>query len=397
MLLADPIGFNLRAFSPSAWGLRLGRCLASLGVVAVFATVGRGQELRVESPQPWQVIQRSDAGGSGESGHGSRGSARVRVMLVGVDSAAQPVTWEARVRAASAEGARLSPEPWRDLTLAGVRESPAQPGTVVADVVVPAGGWYRLEVRERGRDGTIRREAAVEPFGVGEVFLVAGQSYATNTNDERLSVTDARQRVAAYDVATRTWRLADDPQPAGDRSEHGSIWPPVGDALARALDVPIGFANVAVGGTSSAQWMPEGPLSARLQQAGRDLGRFRAVLWQQGESDVLADTPTAEYVSRLERIRASAVEAWGFAPPWICALSTHHPTVYRKPDAEERIRIAIMEVCRRPSFVLGPDTDQLQGENRGGPQSRRHFSALGQRNAARLWSEVLLLQLPATR
>jgi hypothetical protein len=94
---------------------------------------------------------------------------------------------------------------------------------------------------------------------------------------------------------------------------------------------------------------------------------------------------------------ASAVEAWGFAPPWICALSTHHPTVFRKPKAEERIRIAITEVCRRSGCVLGPDTDQLQGENRGGPQSRRHFSALGQRNAARLWSEVLLLQLPATR
>jgi hypothetical protein len=47
--------------------------------------------------------------------------------------------------------------------------------------------------------------------------------------------------------------------------------------------------------------------------------------------------------------------------------------------------------------VLGPDTDQLQGENRGGPQSRRHFSAIGQRNAARLWSEVLLRQLRAGR
>jgi hypothetical protein len=71
--------------------------------------------------------------------------------------------------------------------------------------------------------------------------------------------------------------------------------------------------------------------------------------------------------------------------------------VYRKPEAEESVRIAITELCRRPGFVLGPDTDQLQGENRGGPQSRRHFSAIGQRNAARLWSEVLLRQLRAGR
>ena len=91
------------------------------------------------------------------------------------------------------------------------------------------------------------------------------------------------------------------------------------------------------------------------------------------------------------------MEAWGFAPPWICPLSTHHPTVYRKPEAEERIRNAITELCRRPGFVLGPDTDRLPGENRGGPPSRRYLSALGQRNAARRWSEVLLRQLQAAR
>jgi hypothetical protein len=235
--------------------------------------------------------------------------------------------------------------------------------------------------------------ATVEPVAVGEVFLVAGQSYATNTNDEVLQVKDHQLRVSAFHWETGQWQLANDPQPAPDRSTGGSIWPPVGDLLAQHLHVPIGFANVAVGGTSTRQWLPAEPLSVRLQQIGRKLGTFRAVLWQQGESDVIENTSTADYVSRLQQIQAAAVASWQFTPPWFCALSTHHPTVYHRPDAENRIRDALLQVSRLPGFAPGPDTDTLQGENRGGPQSRRHFSPIGQRNAARLWADTLLQHL----
>lgn len=354
------------------------------------------ETLVIVAPLSWQVIQRSEPSAA------DRGAATARVVVAGTvlqdaggvaDVRVLPSTAGAAA-GASPESAGPTSAAWRALPLVRSDAVAPAPPQASAEVAVAAGGWYRLEVRWRGRDGAIQ-VAAVEPIGVGEVFLVAGQSYATNTNDERLQVTDPGRRVSAFNVESGTWQLADDPQPAPDRSQYGSIWPPVGDQLVRALGVPIGFVNVAVGGTSTRQWMPTEPLSVRLHQAGRTIGRFRAVLWQQGESDVLADTPTADYVSRLQQIRNAAVEAWGFAPPWICALSTHHPTVYRKPEAEARIREAITQVSRLPGFALGPDTDQLQGPNRGGPQSRRHFSALGQRNAADVWAAVLLRQLPA--
>jgi len=35
--------------------------------------------------------------------------------------------------------------------------------------------------------------------------VVAGQSYATNCNDEKLSVTDPQKRVVAFDTAKGTW------------------------------------------------------------------------------------------------------------------------------------------------------------------------------------------------
>jgi hypothetical protein len=126
-------------------------------------------------------------------------------------------------------------------------------------------------------------------------------------------------------------------------------------------------------------------LYGRLVKVGQTLGQFRAVLWQQGESDVIEKTPTDQYVANLQKIRDAATKTWGIDPPWLLAKSTHHPTVYNDSDGEDRIRSAIDELAKRPGFRPGPDTDTLQGENRGGVNSRRHFSAIGQQHAAQMW------------
>jgi hypothetical protein len=396
--------FSLRRFGGSRISRVLcGALLVSLAVLRVGAasvTETDAATFTLVAPLPWQVVQRSQAAAADGGETLERGSATVRVVLSGAMLADVGGAADIRVLRSSVSrttgaafaGVDSTSTAWQPLSWVRPAVATSAAAQVTAEVMIAAGGWYRVEVRWRGREGSTHL-AAVEPIGVGEVFLVAGQSYATNTNDERLQVTDPGRRVSAFNVETGTWRIADDPQPAPDRSLDGSIWPPVGDQLARELGVPIGFVNVAVGGTSTLQWMPAEQLSLRLHDAGRTLGRFRAVLWQQGESDVLADTSLDDYVDRLREIRAAAVAEWGFAPPWICALSTHHPTVYRKPEAEARIREAIMRVSRLPGFVLGPDTDQLQGPHRGGPQSRRHFSGLGQRRSADLWVDVLLRQL----
>lgn len=261
---------------------------------------------------------------------------------------------------------------------------------------VPAGGWYRLEVRCRAHE-LIVAKGSVEPFGVGEVFVIAGQSYATNCNDEPLKVADAAGRIAAYDAAAGKWRVAHDPQPSPDGSDGGSIWPAFGDLLLPLARVPIGFVNVAVGGTASDQWLPDGKLHTRLVEAGKTLGRFRAVLWQQGESDVIGKVTTESYVKNLQSIRAAASKAWGFEPPWLLAKSTLHPTVYHLPEGEGRIRRAIDELVKAPGFLPGPDTDILAGDNRGGMNTRRHFTGLGQRRAAAMWFASVWRELSVPR
>lgn len=289
---------------------------------------------------------------------------------------AEGATWECRVVGLT-EGIARSQD-WSPLVVR------SHEGKFEGKARVAAGGWYRLEVRCRIDEDTIA-VGSVEPVGVGEVFVVAGQSYATNTNDEVLKTADPHGRVVAFDLAKNSWSVANDPQPVSDDSDGGSIWPPLGDALVRELRVPVAFANVAVGGTSSMQWMPEGSLHPRLIQAGKELGAFRAVLWQQGESDVIAKTPTEKYVANITAIRDAAVKGWGYEAPWLLAKSTHHPTVYNDADGEGRIRAGVDTLVKLPGFRSGPDTDTLRGENRGDAKSRRHFSAIGQRRAAEMW------------
>lgn len=273
---------------------------------------------------------------------------------------------------------------WTKLANEAIDRSKDSESITTIRLAVPAGGWYQIEFRFEV-DGKTIAEATSEPFGVGEVFVVAGQSYATNCNDEKLQVMDGAGRVAALDLEKNQWRVAHDPQPAGDTSDGGSIWPWFGDLMVQSYNVPVGLVNVAVGGTSTSQWDVEGPLYKRLIEAGERVGDFRAVLWQQGESDVIEKTPTATYIERLVGFRSNAAPRWGDLKPWILAKSTLHPTVYDEPAGEASIRQAIETLIVNHGFLRGPDTDRLDGANRGDPQSRRHFTGLGQRNAAAMW------------
>lgn len=228
----------------------LATMLCSSGFVAEAADAAK---LKLTDPKPHQVVQRT--GTDPATGH-----AAVRVRGEKPNGVERAV-WESRV--VGRKGATGRGTDWTKL------ETTVKDSTFEATVRVAAGGWYRLEVRCRIGDDAVA-VGQVEPIGVGEVFVVAGQSYATNCNDERFKVTDPHERVVAFDSAKETWGVANDPQPTPDGSDGGSIWPPLGDALAKELRVPIGFANVAVGGTSSMQWMPEEKLHPRLVQAGEN-------------------------------------------------------------------------------------------------------------------------------
>ena len=360
-------------------------CLLSLMVCLVITlpaslSAADAVKLKFTSPRPYQVIQREGfeprRSSVNEPEGPALGYADVTVLAHrpdGLDGA-----WQFRL----------------DVLVHGFGRSydwrPAQAGGTEEElkwlIEVPAGGWYRLSI-QCVSDGKIQAEGTLEPIGVGEVFLVAGQSYAGGANDELMKVMDPSQGVSTYDWQTKAWRIANDPPP--HNGDGGSIWPPLGDMLAPTLRVPVAFVNVSVGGTSTTKWHPTGELHKRLCAVGRDIGPFRAVLWQQGESDVIEKTSAETYVRNMREIRKVASDAWDFTPPWLLAKSTLHPTVYIDPVGERRIRDAIGDLWEEQGFRPGPDTDVLGGDNRGDVGSRRHFSGIGQRRAALLWFAIL--------
>ncbi len=351
------------------------------GSVVLTATSLRADpttsDLKLTSPIPRQVFQREGyqaaAAHDHEPGGPKLGEAKVPVR--GTWTGATPARLEARtVLQDGCTGRAIDWTKLGDINAAGEFQH---------EITIPAGGWYRLEVRAVNAGGETIGTADVNPVGVGEVFLISGQSYAAGANDELQRIDDPLERTVLFDIVTKAWRTAHDPFPHVDNG--GTIWPAFANAIQPLLRVPVGLVNVAVGGTASRQWLPGEALYQRFLDGGRAAGRFRFVLWQQGESDVIENIPTATYAERLELIRASLTKDWNFAPKWLLAKSTLHPTVYNRPVEEGRIRDAIHQLWQRPGFGPGPDTDILAGENRGGINTRRHFSAIGQRRAGLMW------------
>ncbi len=274
----------------------------------------------------------------------------------------------------------------------------------------PAGGWYRLEVRA-SHDGRVLAETAVEHVGVGEVFVVAGQSNSANHGAEK-QVTKTG-RVASFDGTK--WQLANDPQP-GASGGGGSFLPPLGDALATRFDVPVGFVACGIGATSVREWLPKGArfpnpptIESRVQKLAsgewesrgeafemfisriKPLGPkgFRAVLWHQGESDAnqrdttrtLAGPLYREYLTKI--IRESRREI-GWEAPWFVAQVSYHVP---GDEASPEIREAQVSLAKDGLALAGPDSDSLKSEWREANGQGVHFSGPGLRQHAALWAE----------
>lgn len=363
------------------------RTLTVLTVLLVAPPAGlHASGLKLTSPLDYQVVQRQSAG-------------KGRLTIAGeVDTAlANRIVLEARVRSGATAG-------WTKLPgrLDGAGFS--------AETDVPAGGWYRLDVRAVGGDKVLA-ESSVEHVGVGEIFVVAGQSNSANHGEEKQ--TTGTGRVAAFDG--RGWRLANDPQP-GASGGGGSFLPPFGDSIARRFNVPVGFVACGIGATSVREWLPKGAtfpnpptiesrvakrpdgkwesggaafemFTARMRQLGPH--GFRAVLWHQGESDANQQDPARTlpgklYREYLEKLIRDSRRDIGWDAPWFVAQASYHvPGDEASPD----IRAAQAAVWKGGLALEGPDSDALKGELREAGGKGVHFSGQGLRAHAACWVE----------
>jgi hypothetical protein len=365
---------------PAAWLV----LLAAAGEVAAV-------EWRLSEPLDYQVVQRSSPG---------KGNLRIAGEFAAEVPLANAIM-EARFLGETEQTG------WQRLGVAASGKRLA--GTAEA----PAGGWWKLEVRLL-HEGKPLALASVPHVGIGEVFVIAGQSNSANHGEERQPT--KTRRVAAFDG--RAWRMADDPQP-GASGGGGSFVPAFADAVVARENVPVGIIACGIGATSVREWLPRGAVFpnpptilsrverlpsgqwaskggayeafvARMKSAGPQ--GFRAVLWHQGESDANQKDATRTldgklYREFLERIIGDSRRDIGWHAPWFVAQASYHVP---GDEGSDDIRAAQASLWRDGIALEGPDSDALKGKLREREGRGVHFSGPGLREHGARWAAKVL-------
>lgn len=296
---------------------------------------------------------------------------------------------------------------------------------------VPAGGWYKLVLREFDNSlANIVATASIDKIGVGEVFITAGQSNSVGTGE--LTRIAPPPYVSSGSPYSGQWELAKEPMPF-DLAQGGSAWPRLGSLISQKYLVPVSFTVVGCGGTQISQWL-ETPihitreiktnadnclqgkyptLNARLKDAAAKLlqkGGFRAILWHQGESD--RGGTTASYYNRFKAIHDQLNLQLGSNILWGVAQATFIPDEFVTynplstwPAGGVRcsnstvqygslmapIQAAQQQIWANGLAFKGPNTDLLIGSYRSGLINGYciHFSASGVNAHADGWMTAL--------
>ena len=279
------------------------------------------------------------------------------------------------------------------------------------------GGWYRLEVQAFA-GGAVVGSDVVRKVGIGEVFIITGQSNAQGFLDfGAVGAADDRVNCVTYDNSSAN-SLADPPAPTFQQLSAGSLigprgksawcWGVLGDLIARQYQVPVLFINTAWQGTVIRNWresaegktaknifaigtpdenFPAGMPYANLVIALRyycSLQGLRAVLWQQGENDNVPLNSTREsYSNDMQYIVNKTRSDTRRYPAWVLARSS-----YNTGKVSEAIIQAQNDVINtyNNNVFAGPFTDNIQVPRYEGEV---HFGGEGLKQLGQAWFESL--------
>lgn len=170
--------------------------------------------------------------------------------------------------------------------------------------------------------------ASKEFVGIGDIFVIAGQSNASGRGRYNQTSTNPKFRPGLFGNDDK-WKVLQDPvdSPVGqvDKVSNdsdkaaGSVWPLLADQLMASQNVPIAFIPTAKGGSSIRDWQPNAAttfplnlyqsMSRRIKAAGS--GGVKAVLFWQGETDAKNGTSQSTYQSLLQNFASRIGDDFG--------------------------------------------------------------------------------------
>ncbi len=178
---------------------------------------------------------------------------------------------------------------------------------------IPAGGPYRIDTYIRG--GVSSEYAGERRFniGVGDVFVIAGQSNAVGTGRDLISE-DASDSVHLF-RACGAWGRAEHPVFDSTDTKYPyfqgagySPWITFAKIISRRLGYPIGLIPAAVGGTPLSFWdrRKDGKLFKNMLDMLRDAdcGYVKGILWSQGCNESETGVKSEQYAEEFKSVYA---------------------------------------------------------------------------------------------
>lgn len=288
----------------------------------------------LHSPQPYQVFQR--AGATGDiliSGHYAGRGGIIQVRFNGGE-------W-------ATVATKTSPGEFTG-TLEGQTEGQ---------------GVFELRVAEFPDDVLM----SVNYVGIGDIFIIAGQSNAVGRCNSMHAYSHATLKAAIFGNDYR-WHECIDPidstfgqiDPVSYDSEtNGSIWPLIATSIMADQGVPVAFVPCALSGTVISAWQPGADHQDRTTLYGSclyrilQIGGAKAVLYWQGETDAANGVSQATYNAALDTL-ANAFYADAELKLMPCVLQDI--TLGEDESLETPIRLAVIEAWTDNANVLvGPN------------------------------------------
>jgi hypothetical protein len=283
---------------------------------------------------------------------------------------------------------------------------------------VPA-GWYLLEVRSL-KSGLVMETSSINRVGVGDVFMIAGQSNAQGYfNNNYIGTAASSPKVVTHnngmycspnDIPFPSLSQITSTTKPGTAGLDSWCYGALGDNIVNTTGLPVAFFNSGAAGSSSVNWVVSAnggatnhPFSGEPFCKEYDSGQYpngtsgmpylnfrkglnlynsmfgaRAVLWHQGETDKYYGVSQSTYSQNLQTIISKSRTHYNDNLPWVIARVSYENAF--QPYTSSAITTAQTNIPNTLSQTfLGPETDLINNTTYPGSRDGQdlHFTLNG--------------------